>query len=275
MGGARAIFRPKTARAEAILQDPQHPEFEVILAPLFSKIGALLESLRGRIKLTPDFGRFASVSDFLARYTEHVLGIACPAGGCGGKASYTTTGIIAALQVFAPEAPNDGSLTIIGSDGALGRDLVRHFRVIAPRAELVVCDLAYDSGTSAPPDGLAVLPAEPGRFTRDCLGRGGTIIATTVGGELEASDLDVLGSGALLVLAHNLATPEGVKGVKLMRAVAERRVTAIPGPLLTLGGALTSRLEWFSRKARPGRPFDDARKALAIVSSGPCPATSP
>lgn len=33
-------------------------------------------------------------------------------------------------------------------------------------------------------------------------------------------------------------------------------VKAYPGQVLTLGGALTSRLEWFWRQSRPGQPFD-------------------
>jgi glutamate dehydrogenase/leucine dehydrogenase len=42
----------------------------------------------------------------------------------------------------------------------------------------------------------------------------------------------------------------------LTRNIAEQGVFALPGQLLTLGGALTSRLEWFWRQSRPEQPFD-------------------
>jgi hypothetical protein len=263
VGGARAILRPKSAQAFAVLQDPTHPEFEQLLVPTFQEVGRLLNGLDGQIKLTPDFGRFARVSDLLARYTKHVLGIACSAGGCGGKASYTTTGILAGYLFFERRVASPEPITLIGADGALGRELVRHFLAHGPIDKLAVCDLSYDRGLSRPPSGLVMVPAHPGRFTDACLGRGGRIIATTVGEELENSNIDALRSETLLALAHNLAVPEGSRGLQLTRAVAARGVTAVPGQVLTLGGALTSRLEWFSRQDRPGAPFDQERKSLA------------
>lgn len=259
VGGARAIFRAKTKEAFQVLSDPLHPKFRSLLEPLFQQIGELLNQLGGRIKLTPDFGRFASVSDMLHRHTEHVLGVACAAGGCGGKASYTTTGILAAQARFPqPESPR---ITVIGANGALGRDLVRRYQSEA--ADLAVSDVAYTESGVIPPMGATVLDAKWGQFTDACLSRGGTIVAATVGTELEHSNLNALRPGTLLVLAHNLAVPDGRRGRQIMKAVADRGVTAVPGPLLTLGGALTSRLECFSRASWPGKPFGPNEKALA------------
>jgi hypothetical protein len=149
VGGARAILRAKTAENFACITDPESPVYEATVDSLFQKLGALLNKLGGRIKLTPDFGRFSFVSDLLGRYTPHVLGLACDAGGSGGKTTYTTTGIIAVQE----EVMKDFSrtrLTLIGADGALGRDLARHYHIVAPSADVALCDLTYDSGLSCP-----------------------------------------------------------------------------------------------------------------------------
>jgi hypothetical protein len=41
-----------------------------------------------------------------------------------------------------------------------------------------------------------------------------------------------------------------------MREIDRKGILAIPGQLLTLGGALTSRIEWFSRQSNGGRSFN-------------------
>jgi hypothetical protein len=41
-----------------------------------------------------------------------------------------------------------------------------------------------------------------------------------------------------------------------MRSLADQGVFAISGQILTLGGALTSRLEWFWRQTMQDFPFD-------------------
>ena len=66
---------------------------------VFEPIGKQLNKLGGILKLTPDFGRFSGLADILAEYTEHSLGISCNSGGCGGKSSFTTTGILEFLDV--------------------------------------------------------------------------------------------------------------------------------------------------------------------------------
>jgi hypothetical protein len=95
------------------------------------------------------------------------------------------------------------------------------------------------------------------------------IVATTWGQELENSDLAMLTPRTHLLLAHNLSVPSGRPGVDLMRQVAARQVTALPGQVLTLGGALTARLEWFWRQSRPNEPFDKplAHEVVSTVVS--------
>jgi hypothetical protein len=138
--------------------------------------------------------------------------------------------------------------------------LVRLVGVGAPG--LVACDLAYDSPSSdsVEPPWCPTLRAEAGRFTDACLSRGGLIVATTIGHELARSSFDKIPAGTALLLAHNLALPEGDPGIELARHLAGRGVLVIPGQVLTLGGALTARLEWYWRQRTPVTPFD---KALA------------
>src|ERR1700692_5014242 len=101
-------------------------------------------------------------------------------------------------------------------------------------------------------------------LTDHCLRRGGAIIATTVGKELEHSHWELIPSNTKLLLAHNLSVPDGSEGTALMRSIEKQGVFALPGQLLTLGGALTSRLEWFWRQSRPEQPFDK-QLAHAVV----------
>ena len=127
-----------------------------------------------------------------------------------------------------------------------------------PFHDVAVCDLVYDRAISpvSVPSGVRHFHAEEGRFTRPCLERGGVIVATTLGRELENSRWGCLPYNTVLLLAHNLAVPSGMQGVRLMRNIQYLGIKAYPGQVLTLGGALTSRLEWFSRESRPGERFD-------------------
>jgi hypothetical protein len=142
----------------------------------------------------------------------------------------------------------DGSrVVLIGAAGAMGSTVLEW--LLAGRREVVVCDLRYDARQVAPPPGVRVLPAEPGRFTDECLRGPGCVIATTWGGELERSEHRLLERGTTMLLAHNLAIPTGLDGLDLMRQLDRPGVLVVPGQVLTLGGALTSRLEWYSRAA--------------------------
>jgi hypothetical protein len=269
VGGARCILRPlDTAAAEAVAQ-PAGEEFETTLRPVFNKIGTYLNEAKGRIKLTPDFGRYAGLADLLHRHTRHVLGIRCEAGGCGGKASYSTTGVVAAFETLG--CHREGRpVTLIGSEGAMGSGFLQYLQD-GGFANVAVCDLVYDRTSQAVPvpEGVSHLPSCTGIFTRASLSRGGTIVAVTLGRELEKSRWDLIPEGTVLLLAHNLAVPAGAAGIRLMRSLRDQGVKAYPGQVLTLGGALTSRLEWFWRQQRPGQPFDKplAHQVVAAVVS--------
>ena len=263
VGGARCVIRPRDGNVSRILQDPSHPQFDQTVSDIFLYLGELLNKHRGLIKLTPDFGRYAGLADILERHTPHVLGIRCEAGGCGGKSSYAATGIMTALDMLGTRDYRTAPVTVIGSAGALGVDVTRYFTG-DDFADIAVCDLAYDSGEASPPDNAVMLASVINMFTNQCLGRGGLIVATTFGGELANSNWESIPPETLLVLAHNLSVPPGEAGVSLMRRISSQSVRIIPGQLLTFGGALTSRLEWFWRQSRQGEPFDKELAHLVV-----------
>jgi hypothetical protein len=254
VGGARCIIRPRARQTQEIWNDPTAGNFTASIRPIFAVIGDFLNSQEGYLKLTPDFGRYASLSDMLREFTPHVLGIACEIGGCGGKTSYSTTGVTAAFEYF--RFSRDIPVTIIGSDGAMGSEFHDYVKRQG-HSDVVICDISYEQEVSrAPRTDATQVPARSGTFTREALSRGGVIVATTWGRELQNCDLSALLPGTRFLLAHNLSIPPGRPGVGLTQRVAERGVTALPGQVLTLGGALTTRLEWFWRQSRPDQPFD-------------------
>ena len=257
VGGGRCIIRPRDKQTWTILRSPTHEHFRETIVSIFEDVGAYLNHKEGRIKLTPDFGRYAGLADLLAEFTPQVLGIDCAKGGCGGKSSYSSTGIIAALHAVGRTKHKDDAITLIGSDGALGSDILQ-FVCQEKFHDLAVCDLAYDASPPSAilPETPIVFPAVNKKFTDACLRRGGTIIATTLGQELENSHWWLIPRGTFLFLAHNLALPEGEKGIDLARRLARQGVETFPGQILTLGGALTSRLEWFWRQSKINTPFD-------------------
>lgn len=260
VGGARCIIRPASREVAAILTNPEAEDFHPTVARLFQELGELLNSYQGKIKLTPDFGRFAGMADILARFTPHVLGIRCEEGGCGGKSSYSSTGIIAAIEALGYGERKEEAVTLIGSAGAMGSGVL-HFLVQEQYKDLALSDLAYPG---APSPAYPILPARWQTFTDACLQRGGLIIATTLGQELEHARWQCIPAHSTLLLAHNLAIPEGQQGSRLMQEMAEQQVLALPGQVLTLGGALTSRLEWFWRQAHPQQFFDKPLAHLIV-----------
>jgi hypothetical protein len=266
VGGARCVIRPAGPSVAAVLGDPGHPAFRDTVSQVMEPLGALLNRLEGRVKLTPDFGRYAGVADLLHQFTPHVLGIDRRHGGCGGKSTYSAAGVIAAYQALERRGTlREPDVLLIGSAGAMGRVVLDHLLEGDP-GRVAVCDLRYERGEATPPAGVTCLAAEPRRFSDDCLGRSGCLIATTWGGELERSDWRRLPPGNVVLLAHNLALPSGSQGVEIARELGCRSVLVIPGQVLTLGGALTSRLEWFSRRAGTAA-FDKplARRVVAAV----------
>lgn len=265
VGGARCLIRPNSLQIAAILQSPDHPAFQATIEPIFSKIGEVLNRREGKIKLTPDFGHFANLSNVLYQFTPHVLGISCAVGGCGGKTSYTSTGVIAAMEMLGCHKDKTTPVTLIGAAGAMGSDILNHLQCEG-FSDIAVCDIAYEANLSSPPPApIITLPSEKSMFTDHCLRRGGVIIATTVGKELEHSHWELIPPDTKLLLAHNLSVPEGPAGTALMRSIEKQGVFALPGQLLTLGGALTSRLEWFWRQSQQEQPFDK-QLAHAVVA---------
>ncbi|MBO1351321.1 MAG: hypothetical protein EBE86_029955 [Hormoscilla sp. GUM202] len=268
VGGSRCVIKPKNPEIFSILTNPQHPQWENSISPIFKEIGNFLNQTDGKIKLTPDFGRFAGLADILNQFTPHSLGIRCDDGGCGGKSSYAATGIIAAIEaVGIPDRKNDPvtPVTLIGSAGAMGSDVLQYF-LKQKYPNLAICDLVYDDPALeiAPPKGVKKLPSRQKAFTVECLERGGVIVATTVGQELENSFWDTMPAGTILLLAHNMAIPAGDAGIDLMRRLQQHGVFALPGQVLTLGGALTSRIEWFWRQSLAGTPFDKSLAHLVV-----------
>ncbi|HEU5109304.1 MAG TPA: hypothetical protein VFT95_12235 [Micromonosporaceae bacterium] len=256
VGGGRCLIRPRDSRVYGTLADPTSERFHGWIGSVFRDIGGYLNARAGRIKLTPDFGGFAGLADILRQFTPHVLGIQADQGGCGGKTSYSTTGVVGAFELLGPDVRTP--VTVIGAAGAMGSGFVEHL-VSRDYTDLAVSDLVYHqdgAGPAVSPPAVARhLPAQRQRFTPECLGRGGFIVATTWGEELEHSDLDAIKPGSVLLLAHNLALPVGDAGLHLAARLADAGVTVLPGQILTLGGALTARLEWFWRAGRTTR-FD-------------------
>jgi hypothetical protein len=265
VGGARCVIKPKDEETFLILDDPTHPSWKSTISPIFHCIGELLNHKHGKIKLTPDFGKFAGVTDVLNQFTPHALGIRCEDGGCGGKSSYSATGVISAMETLGFHEQKDVSVTLIGSAGAMGSDILKYF-LDKGYKDIAVCDLAYDHPNAAvlPPNNTVKLPSKAKAFTVECLERGGLIVATTVGHELENSLWEVMPTGTTLLLAHNMAIPVGEMGIGLMQRIQKHGVFALPGQVLTLGGALTSRVEWFWRQANIGVPFDKPLAHLIV-----------
>lgn len=256
VGGGRCIIRPKSKEIYDIVMDPAHERYGEIADSMFCDLGAFLNEKGGKIKLTPDFGRFVGLADMLHKYTENVLGVKCESGGCGGKASYTSTGIIEAIEVLGLNQDKSIPVTLIGSDGAVACAVLEYL-IEQNYTNIAVCDLSYATPERAEEVkrlkklGIAVLPAEFGKFTAPCLERGGLLIAVTVGGELLHSDLSVVKDGTVMLMAHNeVITVNEASLAAIDKFLAEKDVKVIPGQLLTFGGAMTSRLEWFFRSSR-------------------------
>jgi hypothetical protein len=263
VGGARCLIRPRNEETASILSNPGHSSFQETIKPIFACIGKELDNREGMIKLTPDFGHFADLSDVLYEFTPHILGINRANGGCGGKTAYSSTGVIATLEMMEVVDDKSTPVTLIGAAGAMGSDILAYFCKEGFK-NIAVCDLAYECGSVHVPADVLHLTSQTGMFTDASLERGGIIVATTIGQELENSHWQCIPIDAKLFLAHNLAIPTGQEGITLMRAIARQGVLALPGQMLTLGGALTSRLEWFWRQSRREQMFDKPMARLVV-----------
>lgn len=227
--------------------------FDKVISSILSSVGNELNKLGGILKLTPDFGRFAGVADILHRYTENVLGICCENGGCGGKASYTSIGINAAIDYFLKRKGSDASIVLIGADGACGEGVFNYIQ--EKKYNLVgVSDLTYSDKEIR---GIPILESVSGQFSDDCLGSAEIIVATTIGNEFLNSNLDRIKEGAVVLLAHNDCLPINENSIDVLKKLQAKGIIVVPGQLLTFGGALTSRVEWYWRQAYKKEYFNN------------------
>lgn len=255
VGGGRCIIRPKSKETYDIIMDTSHPRHCEIVDSMFRDLGEFLNDKNGEIKLTPDFGRFVGLADMLHKYTENVLGVKCEDGGCGGKASYTSTGIIEAIEYLGFGKDKSIPVTLVGSDGAVACAVLEYL-INEKYTDIAVCDISYDTEERRQEAerlralGIKILPAEYGKFTAPCLERGGLFIAVTVGGELLNSDLSVVKNGTTMLMAHNEVITVNEESLSAIdKLLEEKDIKIVPGQLLTFGGAMTSRLEWFFRRS--------------------------
>lgn len=263
VGGGRCIIRPKSKEAYDIIMDTSHPRHCEIVDSMFRDLGEFLNDKNGEIKLTPDFGRFVGLADMLHKYTENVLGVKCEDGGCGGKASYTSTGIIEAIEYLGFGKDKSIPVTLVGSDGAVACAVLEYL-INEKYTDIAVCDISYDTEERRQEAerlralGIKILPAEYGKFTAPCLERGGLFIAVTVGGELLNSDLSVVKNGTTMLMAHNEVITVNEESLSAIdKLLEEKDIKIVPGQLLTFGGAMTSRLEWFFRRShKEGETFN-------------------
>ncbi|MCM1508045.1 MAG: hypothetical protein NC177_13070 [Ruminococcus flavefaciens] len=256
VGGGRCIIRPKTQELYDIIMDTEHDRHKEIVDSMFVELGEFLNEQGGKIKLTPDFGRFVGLADMLHKYTENVLGVHCDDGGCGGKASYTSTGIIEAIEHMGYTEKKDIPVTLVGSDGAVAC-AVLDYLINEKFTDIAVCDISYGKPERSEEVerlkslGVKILPAEYGKFTSECFGRGGLFIAVTVGGEFLNSELSAIKDDTVFLLAHNEVISVNEESLsKIDDILKTKDVKIVPGQLLTFGGAMTSRLEWFFRSHR-------------------------
>lgn len=255
VGGGRCIIRPKSKETYDIIMDTSHPRHCEIVDSMFRDLGEFLNDKNGEIKLTPDFGRFVGLADMLHKYTENVLGVKCEDGGCGGKASYTSTGMIEAIEYLGFGKDKSIPVTLVGSDGAVACAVLEYL-INEKYTDIAVCDISYDTEERRQEAerlralGIKILPAEYGKFTAPCLERGGLFIAVTVGGELLNSDLSVVKNGTTMLMAHNEVITVNEESLSAIdKLLEEKDIKIVPGQLLTFGGAMTSRLEWFFRRS--------------------------
>lgn len=257
VGGGRCVILPKNQTASEILADPSDSRYHETIMPMFSELGDFLNQEGVNIKLTPDFGNFSGLADCLHKYTENVLGIACEESGCGGKSSYTSTGI---NQVALTLGVNkDDPITVIGCEGGCGKGCIDYF-IENGYKNIAACDLKLNNNTERYAElekkNVKIIPAEKGKLTNECLSRGGFIIVVTTGGELINSDVTEIKRGTYLLLAHNEAISADEKGISFAEKVQnEQHCCIVPGQILTFGGAMTSRLEWFFRCTHKGEYF--------------------
>jgi hypothetical protein len=158
-------------------------------------------------------------------------------------------------------------IKIIQNENDLKNLHILHYNQMSPKNFVVIdkmeCSLSINIGDkivglengsyqSLLPE-WKIIAAKKGRFTDEALRRGGTIITTTIGNEIEHSNYNIIPKGTLFLAAHNIAIPLGEKGNMITKAIHNNGTWLIPGQILTLGGALTARYEaCFRSKLKTG-----------------------
>ncbi|MEY3106931.1 MAG: hypothetical protein RIT35_1104, partial [Pseudomonadota bacterium] len=248
--GGRVIVIPEAGQyldcnIEMVLKDPTHPMFAQISEPVYQAIGAYLNQLGGKLKVTPDFGPNAETADIMLQHTSHVLGISTKSNGSGGKSKYSIISIITALKMLESEQqlPLAGhQLTVIGSSGALGSGAVE-FMEQNHCTEFFRCDLQHSQDSTH-------FQAIGGKFSDECLLRSGPktmLVTCAYGDEMLNSNWQLLKPGSVWVSAQNNDLPEGEAGIVFARELLNLGVLHIPGQILTIGGTMASWVEWCCR----------------------------
>jgi phosphoglycerate dehydrogenase-like enzyme len=255
--GGRAIIIPeannyKGESIETILKDAEHRYFDEVSSPVYKAIGDYLNSLGGKLQITPDFGPNASTADKLHAHTPHALGIAEKNNGSGGKSPYSVTSILATLkQLKLEQQPKDTPITVIGAAGALGSGICAYLEKNG-FTNVTVCDLQYkNTPPKNLPQGWKIEPAVPGKFTDACLDRSGKnswIITAAYGDEMLNSNWQRMKPGTHWIAAQNKDVPEKGEGIAFARHLKQKGILHIPGQLLTIGGTTASWVEWCARQ---------------------------
>jgi hypothetical protein len=238
VGPGRCVIRPKTNAF--CWETPNHEKNK-----LLSNLGDALNELDGRLKLTPDFGRYSSIADELYQSSKHVLGVSSRHGGGGAKSAFTVTGLMQVLDSLGLLQIEVNEISVIGSAGSMGS---------------IIVSKLMERGISVANTSDLIVPSEEQTHSRHfilgtigtlaplILEGGGIIITATWGGELAASDLSIIPPGSVLLPVHNLAFPSGNLGDEIVAGLLDRGIEVFPSQLLTFGGAAGCRYEWFSRK---------------------------
>jgi hypothetical protein len=241
--GGRSVFVANDSDAESEIKEAILAEDKKVLGQIFKPLAERLNKLNGAVKLTPDFGRNAFIAETMSEWTPHVLGVPYDRGGASGKSTYTTAGIIKAINLLirAHSLDKRSPVTIIGHKGALGSSILHEIK--ARFSDIAVTDISHREGDPLPED-CELIKSEQWKIPDKALERGGLIITAALRNELENSNYNLIPNDTIILLAQNHSINFGGRGVGLVDDLSKRGILVIPGQLLTLAGAMTARLEW-------------------------------
>lgn len=122
-----------------ILADPRTDKTEA----MFRSYGRFVDSLGGRYVTTEDVGADARNMEWVAKETEHVVGLSEESGGSGNPAAVTGYGVFQAMRACAEAVWGSGSLrgkrVAVQGFGNAAASLARY--LVEAGAELIVTDL--------------------------------------------------------------------------------------------------------------------------------------